>query len=318
MVLHGQSDNDIEQLTGWVFNTQHYSLHDGGGIRTVVFLKGCPLRCEWCCNPESQRRKPELAFNAEKCLGAQHCGLCKAACPEQALYLDSKGMICVERQACSQCLQCVPSCPPQALHHFGREMSVSDVLEVVEQDAVFYQRSGGGITLSGGEPLMQGRFALALLQEAKQRHINTALETCGQGKWAVLESMAPYLDSVYFDIKSMNDERHREYTRQGNEVILDNLSKLREAYPDLPIHVRTPLIPGFNSSWNDVRNILDFVLSLPNITYEILPYHRLGKDKYTLLGREYFPQEQQLSPAHAEHIIQCAARYCAGRYGAPV
>ncbi|MEH2922680.1 glycyl-radical enzyme activating protein [Samsonia erythrinae] len=306
-----------EILTGWVFNTQRYSLHDGVGIRTVVFLKGCPLRCEWCSNPESQSGKPEIAVDVRKCLGSTDCGLCDSQCQTAALSYAPTGEICLDRNLCSNCLACTTHCPTQALHGFGEQMTVRQVLDIVESDSIFYRRSGGGLTLSGGEPLMQGAFTLAVLKEARRRRVNTLLETCGDGNWSDLRQIADYTDAIYFDVKSLNDERHRQFTHRGNRRILSNLLQLGKTFPRLPIHVRTPLIPGFNANWEDIRAIIDFISPLPQVSYEILPYHRLGRDKYRLLGREYFPKEQPLSDDVSADIIQRAKALFGERYGAP-
>lgn len=306
-----------EPIAGWVFNTQRYSLHDGAGIRTVVFLKGCPLRCAWCSNPESQQGGAEIAVDTRKCLGRAVCGLCETQCQSAALDYAPTGEVRIDRSRCAHCLQCISHCPARALHRFGERMTVSRVLDIVESDAIFYQRSGGGLTLSGGEPLMQGAFALALLQEAKKRNINTLLETCGDGNWSALRAIAGYADAIYFDVKSLNDRLHRQFTQRGNRRILNNLLRLRDEFPSLPIHVRTPLIPGFNAAWDDINPIIDLILSLAQVSYEILPYHRLGSDKYRLLGREYFPAEQRLSPELANGIIRQAKARCGKRYGVP-
>lgn len=307
-----------EPIAGWVFNTQRYSLHDGGGIRTVVFLKGCPLRCEWCSNPESQYRKPEMAVDVQKCLGKTVCGLCEQPCQEAALSYTSTGIVSLNRSRCSNCLECVSHCPTNALKGFGERMTVNNVLDAVESDGIFYRRSGGGLTLSGGEPLMQGAFTLALLQEAKRRHINTLLETCGDGSWSDLCQIANYTDAIYFDVKSMDEARHRQFTQRGNRRILNNLVQLRRAFPHLPIHVRTPLIPEFNASWEAIRAIIDFVLPLQQVSYEILPYHRLGRDKYRLLGRAYLSTESSLNHDVSAEIIQRAKARCGERYGVPI
>lgn len=306
-----------EPITGWVFNTQRYSLHDGAGIRTVVFLKGCPLRCEWCSNPESQREKPEMAVDDRKCLGRTPCGLCQDVCETAALNFTPTGTVLVDRNRCSQCLLCTSLCPTKALHTFGKRMTVRQVLEIVESDSIFYHRSGGGLTLSGGEPLMQGKFALSLLQEAKKRNIDTLLETCGDGSWSTLSRIADYTDTFYFDIKSLDDTRHRHFTQRGNRRILSNLLRLRREFPDVSIHVRTPLIPGFNASLEYIDPIIDFILALPQVSYEILPYHRLGTDKYRLLGREYVLAENSVMNDTAEHIIKHARIRCGKRYGVP-
>lgn len=245
------------------------------------------------------------------------CGLCQDACETAALNFAPMGEIRVDRDRCSHCLQCTSLCPTKALHSFGKQMTVRQVLEIVEADSVFYHRSGGGLTLSGGEPLMQGEFALSLLQEAKRRHIDTLLETCGDGSWLALRRIAAYTDTFYFDIKSLDDTRHRQFTQRGNRRILSNLMRLHREFPDVSIHVRTPLIPGFNATLEDINLIIDFILTLPRVSYEILPYHRLGTDKYRLLGREYLLAENSAVNDATENIIKHAKIRCGKRYGVP-
>ncbi|XBS71322.1 glycyl-radical enzyme activating protein [Acerihabitans sp. KWT182] len=303
-------------VAGWIFNIQRYSLHDGEGIRTLVFLKGCPLRCAWCSNPESQEPLPEITFDSAKCLG-NDCGFCLERCPTQSLGIDAGGIVRPAAQACGQCRQCVAACPTHALHYFGERMTATQVMDSVEADSLFYARSRGGVTLSGGEPLMQADFALLLLREAKKRHIDTTLETCGYGPWPALRALAGYCDGIYFDIKSLNDAKHRQFTRRSNRRILANLSNLRRQFPQVPIHVRTPLVPGFNDSREDIARIIDFIAPLPGVSYEILPYHRLGSDKYRLLGRPYPPGDLRLPTETAETLIAHARRRLGRRYGPP-
>lgn len=271
---------------GYIFNIQHYSVHDGPGIRTIVFLKGCPLRCKWCSNPESQHSQPELAFNSNKCIGLAECARCIKACPQSALEENGK-IIKINRQSCQDCFNCAAVCPSQALNIFGKLMSVSEVMKAVEADSVFYSRSGGGITLSGGEPLLQSDFACELLKEAKRRRINTAIETCGYADWATLEKVGNYLDSILFDIKSFDNKKHMQFTGVSNERILDNFTKLCKAFPKMTKLVRTPIIPGFNDSVDDIKAIVNFIKDIPNVKYELLSYHQLGQPKYQYLGREY-------------------------------
>ncbi|HHG8774425.1 TPA: glycyl-radical enzyme activating protein [Raoultella planticola] len=304
-----------EALRGWVFNIQPYSLHDGAGIRTVVFLKGCPLRCTWCSNPESQRRFPELAVAGGKCLGSARCGLCLERCPAAAIRFTEERGIQVDRQRCERCLECVPRCPTKALHAFGQALTAGEILAAVAEDNIFYTRSQGGLTLSGGEPLMQWRFAQKLLGEARRQRLNTALETCGYGSWRALANLARYCDAILFDIKSLDDAAHRRATGRSNRRIRENLLLLRRHFPRLPVHVRTPLIPGFNDSRAAIADIVDFILAIPLVSYEILPYHRLGRDKYQLLGREYAPGEAQLDPDCARQLIAFARDKCGTRYG---
>ncbi len=278
---------DTSGNSGYVFNLQRYSLHDGLGIRTVVFLKGCPLQCRWCSNPESQRYRPELAYNRSKCIGCEACYRCQAVCEYDAVAKSPDGTMILNRDKCRQCRRCVDQCPSKALHTFGRQMTVADILKVVEADSAFYMRSGGGLTISGGEPLMQADFVISLLKETKKRRIDATIETCGYAPWADLSRVGAYLKTIIFDIKSMDPNKHKEFTGLNNDLILSNLTGLRSAYPQLQILVRTPLIPGFNDTEQDIGAILDFIAGWPNTSYELLPYHRLGQQKYSYLGRDY-------------------------------
>lgn len=278
------SKSEDALVVGIVLNIQKYSVHDGPGIRTNIFLKGCPLRCRWCCNPESQAAEPELGYNIEKCLG---CGSCASACAHGALALSQSGVelardLCVlDRQSC------VTACRAQALTAYGRARTVDGVLGEVEQDGMFYSRSRGGLTLTGGEPLAQPQFTLALLREAKRRRIHRAMETSGVASEAVILKSAAQLDYLLMDIKSMDDIRHREFTGVPNAGILSNLGKVRAVFPKLPIHIRTPVIPGFNDNEADIRRIAEFAASLGALRYELLAYHYMGRQKYKFIGRTY-------------------------------
>lgn len=285
----------LAKNSGYVFNIQHYSVHDGPGIRTIVFLKGCPLECRWCSNPESQQYNPELAYNENKCIGVQDCSWCSKACHHGAIHTGVSGKIAIDRTACVKCFQCVEACPSKALHTFGAVMTVADVLKVVEADGIFYSRSGGGLTISGGEPLTQGDFTFALIKEAKKRRIDATIETCGYAEWFQLERIAPMLKTILFDIKCMNDAKHQEFTGVSNARILENLVKLRNNFPQLHILVRTPIVPGFNDTAEDIHAILDFIEQMPNVSYEILPYHRMGQQKYGYLSRDYKMEDVKLS-----------------------
>lgn len=293
--------------SGTVFNIQKYSVHDGPGIRTIVFFKGCPLSCLWCSNPESQAFQVELAFNAGRCLGFSQCVRCLKACPSQAIaQLDGKPVF--NREICKDCARpCVNACPASGVIAYGQLKTVDEVLRVVEQDAMFYTRSGGGLTLSGGEPLAQPEFALALLREARRRRLNTSMETCAQVPWEVLRQAAPLLDSVMFDIKSLDSAKHKAFTGAPNTRILDNFQRLVTEFPDLPVHVRTPVIPGFNDTEADIRSIAEFISGHANVSYEVLAYHRLGTQKYAFLNREapmgdeVLPQDQF---SELEHVAR--------------
>lgn len=271
---------------GLVFNIQKYSVHDGPGIRTIVFLKGCPLSCRWCSNPESQRLEPELAFNPGRCLTFSKCTRCLQACLRGAIIREADDSLRIDRTLCDGCPKnCAQACPSQGLIVYGEERSVDDVLKVVEQDAAFYTRSSGGMTLSGGEPLLQADFALALLREARRRRIRTAVETCGMVPWKTMEAAAQYLNYVLYDIKHMDSSVHQEQTGRPNEAILDNFRRLVGLEAETPILVRTPVIPGFNDSEEAIAAIAEFVRPYPNVRFEMLPYHRLGTQKYLFLDR---------------------------------
>ena len=258
-------------MEGCVFNVQKYSVHDGPGIRTIVFLKGCPLRCKWCCNPESQLAKPQIAYNPEKCIG-DVCQLCAKACPAKSISL------------------------------YGEYQKPSYFINKVEEDAIFYSRSEGGLTLSGGEPTMQTEFAVELLRDAKNRGITTAIETCGVIPWDTCHEVYDYLDYIHFDIKHMNSEKHKEWTGHGNEVILETFRKMREAHPDVHCIARTPIVPGFNDTEEDIIAIRDFVKQFPNTEYEVLKYHRYGTTKYDFIGREYPMGTEELDGEWFKHL----------------
>lgn len=276
---------------GIVFNIQRFSVHDGDGIRTVVFLKGCPLRCRWCSNPESQQFRPERAFNPNRCLGASVCGRCVAACTTGSgrggLTLTEDGLIRYDRAACTDCGDCVRRCPTGAQSYYGEEYSVAEIMKRVEEDDVFYTRSGGGLTISGGEPLAQPDFTLALLREAKKARLHTTIESCGQYPTEALDQACRLLSSLIFDVKSLDPVRHREYTGHGNEQILKNLNHVFTHFPDLPVLVRTPVIPGFNDSEEEIMGIRGMLPDRPNVRYEVLTYHRLGMPKYGYIGRPW-------------------------------
>jgi pyruvate formate lyase activating enzyme len=193
----------------------------------------------------------------------------------------------VDRNKCTECLACAEACPSKSLDIFGELKSVADIMKVVETDSVFYARSGGGLTLGGGEPLSQGDFALSILKEAKLRRVNTSIETCGQTSWETLENCAKYLDTILYDIKCIDSKKHEKFTGVSNELILENFEKLCAAFPNTPKVVRTPVVPGFNDTQDDITQIMEFIKGKLGVKFEILPYHRMGQAKYEFLGREY-------------------------------
>ena len=275
-------------LPGLIFDIQRFSIHDGPGIRTVVFLKGCPLRCAWCANPESQRAEPEVADFADSCIG---CGDCVAECPRGAIRDATGGgglhrPFEIDRSECDDCGRCADVCMPEAKRLIGRQLTVDEVMADVRKDMAFYRSSGGGVTLSGGEPLSQPAFTRAILAACRRAGIPTALETCGLAAFDDLASVCALADDIYFDVKLLDDEAHRRWTGVSNERILENLRRLGEC--ETRVVVRSPLIPGCNGGERDVRSLARLCAELPQVrALELLPYHSLGEHKYQCLQRDY-------------------------------
>jgi pyruvate formate lyase activating enzyme len=265
-----------------VFDIQRFSVHDGPGIRTLVFFKGCPLHCAWCSNPESQSAQPQLVFWAERCSG---CGSCVEACRQGACLADESGRLRFERTQCSDCGACVETCYAGARALLGRPMTVESVLREIRKDEVFYRNSGGGVTLGGGEPALWSRFAARLLRALKGEDIRTAVETCGHVPCEEIERLLPDLDLLMYDVKHMDPLKHERHTGASNTTILANLARL--ATEDVEIVVRVPVVPGFNDQPADIGEIADFVDSLSLRSVQLLPYHRYAQDKYARLGRTF-------------------------------
>jgi len=272
-------------MKGSIFDIQRYSVHDGPGIRTLIFLKGCMLRCQWCSNPESQNLNNEIMLMDEECIGIDKCGLCISTCEHNAIYQkDNKAFI--KRELCEGCGNCSVKCPCDAIRSTNRIMSVQEITDYVMKDIDFYNRSGGGVTLSGGEPLFQYEFCLDLLKSLKKKKLHTALETTACYSWEKLKNIIQYADLFLIDIKHMNSSEHEKYTGVGNSLILKNLKKLSKE--KAKIEIRIPLIPGINDQLDNLLRTGEFVkneLGLKKIT--LLPYHRLGQTKYEQLGKDY-------------------------------
>lgn len=276
---------------GIVFNIQHFSIHDGTGIRTTVFLKGCPLSCVWCANPESQKLEPELTYSKKSCIQCKSCLLHDI---DRIVKKEADGTITVHPEKAKHVCHYGELCAAEAMTVMGNKKSVQEVLDQVEQDAVFYKHSLGGITLSGGEPLMQPEFAQALLKETKRRHIHTAIETTGCAKYETVQKVFKHLDLIIYDMKSLDDEKHKKYTGVSNRIILENFEKMRKDFPNTPVLVRTPVIPGINDTKEDIMAIRDFIRPFPNVSYELLKFHRLGEPKYKSLGRTWKMEGKEL------------------------
>ena len=279
--------------TGSVFLIQHYSIYDGPGLRTTIFLKGCPLKCRWCQNPESWNPYPELMVHKEKCT---LCGKCVEACPVGALNIESTTGIRVDRSKCTLCFQCVDVCPTGTLSKVGTYMTVEQIMADIGGDEVFYSRSGGGVTISGGEPLFQPSFTHKLLKACKERGYHTALDTSGHAPWPVLKRALEYVDIVLYDIKHMDPELHRKATGKSNDLILRNLHKIPKA---IKVWLRIPLIPGYNDSDANLRKIAELGTEVGAEKISILPFNRAGEGKYQSLGRQY-PMDEE--PPSRERI----------------
>lgn len=265
-----------------VFDIQRGSYHDGPGIRTVVFLKGCPLRCGWCQNPESHSTNTQMMFSANKCI---HCKLCVADCPS-GIASPRACMPAFNEATCAGCGECVERCCTGALKLVGREREVSELARELLVDKAVFDLSGGGVTLSGGEPLMQYKGCAALLRELKREGVNTALETCGHAKYEALEALLPHLDYILYDVKLLDSRLHEEHCGAGNGRIIENLRRLGRENVDL--WVRSPIISGVNDNIEFIDELGDLLSGLPNLRdISLLQFHQLGKNKYAALGKEY-------------------------------
>lgn len=294
--------------SGLIFNIQRFSVHDGPGIRTTVFLKGCPLRCRWCCNPESQNPKPEISRNRARCLGARRCGACLQACPQGALTLVDEE-IRRDPAACIQCGVCASACPVDGVSLVGKRMSAAAIVEEVSADATFY-RAEGGFTLSGGEALYQPDFAVALCTEGHRHGLSVALETSAAVAWEIMFRVCARLDYLLVDVKHMNPIRHKEGTGVDNARILDNIRRLPVNFPTLPLTIRCPVIPGFNDDVQNLTQLARFAGSIARAKLELLPYHRLGEGKYENLGRTYVLSSTPVpSPERMDELRRLAGEF---------
>lgn len=267
---------------GFIFDIRHYSIHDGPGIRSTVFLKGCPLACWWCHNPESINPQPELIYREDRCIG---CGACIPACPQKAIARTSDGHVATAA-ACDACGACAAACPTLARERAGRWTESSEVLKLIRREKSFFDSSGGGVTFSGGEPFTQPAFLLTMLKACRDEGIHTAVDTSGFAARSALLEAARYADLFLYDLKLMDAAQHRTYTGVDNTLILDNLVALSRA--GAAISIRIPLIPGVNDSEENLLAIGRFIAELSGIqSVHLLPYHASGRSKYARLGRHY-------------------------------
>ena len=272
-------------ISGVIFNIQRFSVHDGPGIRTVIFMSGCPLRCQWCDNPESQKTEPLLAFIEERCKADECKKQCRDVCPVGAIKVFNKKAV-VDHEKCESCGQCVNVCSYDALRVVGEVMTIEEVVEAISKDTSFFRNSGGGVTLSGGEPTIQHEFCCELLKQCKETLLHTAMETCGYVDWKNLRKVVRYCDLVFYDIKHMDSVRHRLLTGVHNKVILQNAERVLSMKAK-PVIIRIPVIPGLNDSEENIRDTAKFVSNSGGKVIELLPYHRLGVHKYKQYGMKY-------------------------------
>ena len=301
------SEVDDSRVLGVVNDIQRMSMCDGPGYRTTVFLKGCYLDCQWCHNPEGKGRYPEVFPYIPNCTG---CGLCLDVCPTGALTLEEGNRPLIDRGKCIVCLQCVKACKYDALVVWGEIRTAAEVIDEVEKDKPFYVTSGGGMTLSGGEPMAQLDFCLALLRLAKSREIHTALDTAGSAPWADYEKVLPYVDLVLYDIKIMDSAAHKDYAGLGNEGILENARRIAEK--GVKMRIRVPVIPYRNNTVENMRATGEFTRSLGDVVegIDLLPYHPYAGSKYRIFGIPYpFPEGEGLPDADVEPFVNVLIDY---------
>ena len=272
----------MKGLGGHIFNIMKYSIHDGPGIRTTVFMKGCPLKCPWCHNPESQKLIPQLMWFPDKCIG---CGKCAHICPEKAITMV-KGKALLDIKKCNNCGKCAEFCYAEALEMAGKTMTAEEVIIEVEKDRIFYEESGGGLTFSGGEPFAQISFLKKMLILSKDKGIHTAVDTCGYVEKESLIDLSEYIDLFLYDIKIMDDKKHIKYTGVSNKLILDNLKELVKLKKR--IFIRIPIISGINDSEKELKAIIEFLSDSGGFQQiNLLPYHNIMTEKYKRLGEDY-------------------------------
>ena len=298
----GVPDQNVagSDLKGLIFDVMRFSLHDGPGIRTTVFFKGCPLECWWCHNPEGLSSEREVVYLEGRCV---RCGDCVTACPHHAISWTDRPVR--DDAVCQKCGTCAATCPSEATQIIGRWVTVDQLIEEISRDALFFDESGGGVTFSGGEPLAQARFLEALLDECRERRIHTAVETCGAVGQHALLRVSRKVDLFLYDLKLMHSGKHKQYTGAGNERILQNLVALANGHRK--VIVRMPVIPGVNDDERNAEKMAEFLKSAGISQLDLLPYHDIGSDKYTRLHRAY--RLEGLKPPSTEAMNALAERF---------
>ena len=299
---------------GVVFNIQRFTIHDGPGMRTEVFLKGCPMRCLWCSNPESQKAHTEPGVYRSKCISYKKCAECEAVCPENALNFYRGKLTSIDRKKCTNCLKCYDACPSDAIKQWGNVMSVEDCMKIIRRDRGYYDRSGGGVTVSGGDPLMQSDFTAELLKACREEGIHTCCESTFYANWSEIDKILPYSDLLISDIKHMDSSIHKKYTGVSNERILKNLRRLAKNNREMIL--RIPVIPNVNDDKGNIEATADFILDELGgkvRTLQLLSFMRLGKEKYASLGMEYGMDDVKLNRRSFQKHVETIAEYFCSR-----
>jgi len=282
-----------------VLSIDRMTVHNGPGIRTLILFKGCPLHCLWCSTPEAQKEEAEIALYPGRC---NHCEQCVPVCPTNAINITSE-TVNINRAKCNNCGKCVQVCYTEAIKLLGQEMTIEELLAEVKKDTVVYKHSRGGVTVSGGEPLLHPEFTRELLRALKQENISVGADTCGHVPWTNIEKVLPYIDFFLWDIKHMNDEEHRKFTGVSNELILSNARSVSER--SIPLYIRLPVIPGYNDSEENIRATCEFARDLSSlVSIDLLPLHHLGKARYASLNLAYPIPDIPLVPDSVLHNIK--------------
>ena len=297
------SETKLHEAKGYVFDIQGLSVHDGPGCRTLIFLNGCTLNCIWCSNPEGISHRPALVHTTSKCIG---CGNCLSNCQHGAIRFEENKPV-FDRLICAGCDEhnCLQACYTNALRLGGKEISVAKLFGIIQRDRNFWGK-GGGITLTGGEPLLQPDFAKEILKKCHEAYIHTAIETCGNVSWKNFEEVIPFLDWIFFDLKHFDTIEHKKYTSTGNAIIIENARLLAMHFPGRLIF-RLPLIQGYNDTDENIASIISFLKETGRNEINLLPLHHLGREKYRMLGQDY-PGSHLLIPSY-EHLANVAIRF---------